>query len=174
VPIGARSAFLQKYRIHTGVIPEASSSDGRREVDVNVINCLSAIRTGIDHGAISLRQPLGSCNFRCGPVQVAKQLPVFLLRVRDGSDMQSRDNEDVHRRLWLQVRESVAVIILIDGSRGDCTVYDLAEDAAHGQSLQRSDTGIRKQSQLVAGHLRLEQSSVPDLVAVLSIPESDV
>jgi len=102
---------------------------------VNVINGLSAIHTGIDHRAVPIGQPLGSSNLCCCPVQVAQQFPVFLLRVRDGRNMQSRHNQDVHRRLGLQVRESVTVIILVNGFRRDGTVNDLAEDAAHDQSL---------------------------------------
>jgi hypothetical protein len=109
------------------------------EVDVDVVHGLAAVFSGVDDSAIALRESLDARDLGSGPMQVAEQRVVLLLCVRNGGDVLSRDDKDVHRRLRLDVGEGVAVLILVDGFGGNTPVDDLAEYAAHGEE----STGTR-------------------------------
>lgn len=82
---------------------------------MNMVDSLSSVPSGIDHGAVSLGKPLGFGNFCCSPVEMSEQLPMFLLGVCNRGDMFARNDKNVNRRLRLQIRKCVAQVILIDG-----------------------------------------------------------
>ncbi len=44
----------------------------------------------------------------------------------------ARDDEDMHRRLRIDVGKGVALVVLVDGGRRNASIDDLAEEAAHG------------------------------------------
>jgi hypothetical protein len=104
-----------------------------------MIDRLPAMRSGIDDGSISLGQAFSAGDFRGSPVQMSEHFLVFSLGVRDGSNVLSRDDEDVYWRLRLHVGERVAEIVLVNWFRRDAAVDDLAEDTVHGQEF----TGAR-------------------------------
>jgi hypothetical protein len=114
---------------------------------VDVVDRLATVGSGVDNGSVSLCKALCAGDFSCRPVQMPEQFFVFSLGVRDGSDMLSRDDEDVDWRLRFQVGERVTVVVLIDGFRRDAAVDDLAEDTAHSQKF----IGVRA---LLSGLLR--------------------
>lgn len=57
--------------------------------------------------------------------------------VRKGRDVLAGDDEEVHRRLRMDVSKGVALRILVDGLRRDLTCDDLAEEAIHGDEIHR-------------------------------------
>lgn len=97
-----------------------------------MIDSLAAIVASVDHGAISAGQAFGAGDLSRSPVQVAEKLFVLLLRMGNGRNMLARHHENVHRRLRLDIREGVAVVILINRFRWNAPIDDLAEKAAHG------------------------------------------
>jgi hypothetical protein len=104
-------------------------------MNVDVINGLTTVASRVDDSAVSLSQPLGARDLCSGPLKVAQQFFLFFLRMSDGRDMFSRNDEDVHWGLRLQVSEGVAMIILVDGFRGNASIDDLAEDATHDEEF---------------------------------------
>lgn len=82
---------------------------------MNVIDGLTAVISGIDHRAISLGEALGPCDFRRSPVQVAEQFFVGLLSVSDRGDMFPWNDQNVDRRLGIEIGKSVALVVLVDG-----------------------------------------------------------
>ncbi len=102
-----------------------------QQVDVQMIDCLPAVFPVIHHDAVALVQAARASNLRRGPEKVPKERIVCLLRARQRVEVPARSNEDVRRRLRVDVRESVAVFILVDGCGWNCTFDDLAEQAAH-------------------------------------------
>lgn len=127
-----------------GLSGRPSQGATAEQVNVDVINCLAAICSRIDNGAVSLRESLGARDLCGGPLEVAQQLLLFFVCMSDGGDMYSRNYEDVHRSLRLDVRESVAMIILVDGFGRNASIDDLAEDATHDKSLQGARFPSRK------------------------------
>lgn len=98
---------------------------------MNVIDGLAAVVAGVDDGAVSAGQALGTSDFSRGPVQVAEKLVVLLLHLRNGGDVPARDDENVHGRLRFDVSERIAVVILINRFGWNASIDDLAEEAAH-------------------------------------------
>lgn len=98
---------------------------------MNVVDCLAAIFSRIDNDPITLGKSFGASYLCCGPLQMAEKVFVIFVGVSDGSDVFAGHDEDVDRRLRLQVSEGIALFILVDGFGGDTSVDDLAEYAAH-------------------------------------------
>ena len=82
---------------------------------MNVLDRLPSVFSGIDHSPITFGEPLGLSNFRCSPMEVPKQLSMFLLRMCDRGNVFARNNKDVDRRLGLEIRKRVAQVILVNG-----------------------------------------------------------
>ena len=100
-----------------------------------MVDRLTAIFSRIDNCAIPLREPLRARDLCGGPLQVAEQFLVFLLRVSNGRDVLPRDDKDMYRRLRLDICKGVAMLILVDGFRGNASIDDLAEDATHDEEF---------------------------------------
>src|ERR1700739_4453585 len=110
-------------------------------MDVDVVDRLVAVFAGIDHGAIAPCQSFGAGNLGCCPMQMAKQGNVFPACAGDGGNVLARNDEDVRRRLRIDVRKGVAEFILVDGLRRDASINDLAEEAVHGSERVYTWTG---------------------------------
>ncbi len=102
---------------------------------MDVVDGLAAVLSSIDHGAIAILQPFGAGNFRRSPMQMADQRIVLFPGVSDGGHVFAGNDEDVHRCLRIDIGESIALVILIDGFGRNASINDLAKDAAHGWSL---------------------------------------
>jgi hypothetical protein len=97
-----------------------------------MVNRLATVIAGVDHGAITLHEAFGSGNLRSGPMEMTEQIAVFLAGVGNGGDVLSRDDKNMHRRLWVDVSKRVALIILVNSFGRNASVDDLAKEAAHG------------------------------------------
>jgi hypothetical protein len=109
-----------------------------------MVDRLSAVSAGVDHGAIALRQSFGTRDLGSCPVKVADQGAMLLACMGNGRDVLTRNNEDVHRRLRIDVAEGVALLVLKYGVGRDASFDDPAKEAAHfGFSLhERGRFGI--------------------------------
>lgn len=137
---------------------------------MNVLDRLAAVCSSVDDGSISLCQAFCAGDLGSSPVKVSEQFFVFSLRVCDGRDMLSRDDKDVDRSLRFHVGKRVAVVVLIDGFRRDAAVDDLAEDTAHGESLQRFGRRCRgtRQRELLSLSLGVSMDSSLLLLQIFS------
>jgi len=100
---------------------------------MDVVDCLPAIFSRVNNGAVSLGESFRASDLCGGPLQMSEKMFVILFGVSDGGDVLPRDDKDVDGSLRPDVSEGVAVLILIDGFGGDTSVDDLAEYAAHAQ-----------------------------------------
>jgi hypothetical protein len=105
-----------------------------------MVDCLSTVFAGVDHGPIALRQSFGTRDLGGCPMKVADQGAVLLARMCNGLDVLTRNNEDMHRRLRIDVGEGVALVVLVNGLGRNASIDNLAEEAAHfGFSLHEQE-----------------------------------
>jgi len=78
-----------------------------KQMNVKVIDCLAAIRSSIDDCTKSLRQSLTLRNARRNQVKITQQFLVFRTRLREGCDVFPRHDQDVRRRLRINIAEGV-------------------------------------------------------------------
>ncbi len=109
-----------------------------------MVDCLSTVFAGVDHGSIALRQSFGTRDLGGCPMKVADQGAMPLARMCNRLDVLTRNNEDMHRRLRIDVGEGVALVVLVNGLGRNASIDNLAEEAAHfGFSLhERERLGI--------------------------------
>lgn len=84
------------------------------QVNMNMIDSLAAVVTGIDHGAIALFESLAARDLRGSQQQMTEKLFVFLAGVCGGCDVATRNNENVYWSHRPDVNEGVAFVVLID------------------------------------------------------------
>lgn len=118
-------------------------------MNVDVVDCLAPVFSRVDDRAVSLRKPLCAGDLGRGPLQVSEEMLVVFLGVSNGRDVLPGDDEDVDGGLRLDVREGVAMLILVDGFGGNASVDDLAENAAHAEkSTGVQDSVVRNRGRL--------------------------
>ena len=98
-----------------------------QQVDMQMMNRLAAIVAAVDHSAKALRESFAACNLSSNPLEMAKQDAVFRRGMRERDDVASRDNQHMHRRLRVDVREGDCLLVLVEKFRGKRAVDDLAE-----------------------------------------------
>jgi len=98
---------------------------------VDMVDGLAAVFAGVDHGAIALRQSVGTGNFGSCPMKVADQRVVLLARMGNRRNVFAWNDQDVHGRLWIDVAKGIALVVLIDGFGRDASFDNPAEEAAH-------------------------------------------
>ena len=99
-----------------------------------MVNGLAAIFSGVDDGAIALRQSLLAGDLRYDPEQMAEQRSVFGRRFGERTEVLARDNQHMDRGVGMNVGEGDALLVLVDASGGDASVDDLAEEAGHNSN----------------------------------------
>ena len=106
-------------------------------MQMNMIHSLPAIRASVDNNAIAFAESLGARDLCRHRSKVTEQRLVCFIHIGERGDMLPRHNQYVNRSLRVNVRERVAMLVLIDGCRGNASVNDLAKQAAHnGTSVQ--------------------------------------
>lgn len=108
-------------------------------MDMQVKYALSGVRSDICHQPIAcpvyLHLPR---DVRCGAKQFASQRVVLFLQSVYIGDVLFGDNQDVHRRLRVDVFESVDVFILVHADRRYPLLRDSAKDAiVHSHALPK-------------------------------------
>jgi len=102
-----------------------------KQMDVNVVDGLSAIFAGIDHGAIALGQPFGAGYFGGCPMEMADQGVVLPISVGNRRNMLARNNEDVYGGMGIDVGKGVALVVLVDSLGWNASIDDPAEETTH-------------------------------------------
>ena len=108
-----------------------SESAPSEQVDVQVVDRLPAVFAVVDDDAVSLVQAARAGNLRSCSQKMTQQKPVVLLRARQRVKMLARGNQNMGRRLRVDVRKGVALLILINSGGRNCAFNNLAKQAAH-------------------------------------------
>jgi hypothetical protein len=74
-----------------------------KQVNMDVVDSLAAIVSGVDDGAVALCQSPAARKLRSHPVQMADQGAILFGCMRNRGDVFARTNQHVHRRLWVDV-----------------------------------------------------------------------
>ncbi len=98
-------------------------------MDVEVFDGLAAVGAGVDDEAVAAFEVLGACDLAGSGEKLAEQRGIFGQSVGVGGDVALWDDEDVHRRLGVDVGEGEGVGIVVQARDGDFTGDDLAEQA---------------------------------------------
>jgi len=102
-----------------------------------MIDGLAAIVAVVDDYAVAFGQPSGAGDLCRRQEKMTKQIAVGLSAFGERDNMFARSDQDVHRRLRMNVWEGVAQFVLINGGGGNASFNNLAKDAAHdGTSVQ--------------------------------------
>lgn len=106
---------------------------------MQVVDGLPTVFACVDDSAIAVLQTAFLRNFGCGRQQPAEQQRIFRFGLVERTQVLSGHNQNVRRRLRMNVSKSVAVLVLVDRGRGNAAVDDLAEKATHsGSSVQEA------------------------------------
>jgi hypothetical protein len=100
---------------------------------MQMVDCLAAVFGRVDHYPISFKKLIVAGQICAHPEQMSEQCGVFFAGFGKRSQMFTRDNQDVNRRLGMDIGEGVAFVILVNGSRRDASFDDPAEKAAHNR-----------------------------------------
>ena len=95
------------------------------EMQVDVLYRLLRIRTVVENGAVTVRQPLVGGNFLRHQEQVPNEGFVFLGQVIERGDRLAGYNQDVRRSLGVDIAQSHALVILIKNLPRLLSVHDL-------------------------------------------------
>jgi len=111
---------------------------------VQVIDRLSAIVARIDDDSVAFGQPLFARKIRRDPQQMPQQRGMLLACLGQRNKMLPRCNQQVHRRLRMNIREGITPVVLVLRHRRNASINDLAEEAAHNRnSVQERRVGCR-------------------------------
>ena len=105
------------------------------EVDVEVVNGLAAVARCVDDGAVAFGEIFLAGDFCGGGEELAEEWCVSGGGFSERCDVAARSDEDVRGRGGIDIGEGVAIIVLVDGSGGNGTVNDFAEETAHEKLL---------------------------------------
>src|SRR5919199_4273855 len=97
------------------------------EMQVDVLHRLLRIRTIVENRAVTVCQPLVGGNFLRYQEQVSDERFVFLGQVVERGDGLAGHNQDVRRRLGIDVAQGHAPVILIKDLPRLLSVHDLLE-----------------------------------------------
>jgi hypothetical protein len=106
-------------------------------MQVEMIDCLTTIGSGVDDEAKTVVETLLLCNFvRCGE-ELTEKFGVARGGVCERCNVSLGDDQDMHRRLWIYIREREHVLILIEMRNRNRAGGNLAEEAVGGYSHVR-------------------------------------
>jgi hypothetical protein len=106
-----------------------------------MIHGLSAVFAGVDHYAVTFAEAFIAGDLGSSPEQVAEQGAVVRAALSERDDVLARRDENVHRRLRVDVGEGVAQLVFVDCGGGNASVNDLAKEATHSVfSVQERDS----------------------------------
>jgi len=111
-------------------------------MDMKVGNLLSSIAPGIDDQAIAtLRQTLLLSDATRGQEQVPEQLQIFGLCPLDTHEFLAGDDQEMGRRLGINIPDGDAVLVLVHTLGGDLPLDDAGEEGGLGQGQTPPVTG---------------------------------
>ena len=100
-----------------------------QQMQVKVIDSLAAVGTGVDDDAETVVEMLLLCNFvGCGE-ELTEEFGVGGGGVRERGEVLFGDDQDMHRRLWMDVGKREDLFVLKEMRDGDRAGGNLAEEA---------------------------------------------
>jgi len=109
-----------------------------QQVNVEMVDSLAAVRAGVDDQAVAVGEVLGAGDFHgCGE-EMAEHGGVLRRGMGVGGEVLLGDEQDMDRRLRIDVREGEDVVILIEALGGDGTGCDFAEEAIHKDKIREA------------------------------------
>jgi hypothetical protein len=96
-------------------------------VDVEMVDGLAAVFSGVDHQAVTLDQALLAGYLGGSPQKVSEQLAIRLIGVVHRGEVFTWRDQDMDGRLGVNVGEGVAELVLVDRLGGDASVNDFAK-----------------------------------------------
>ena len=103
-------------------------------MNVEMIDRLAAVCAGVDHYPIALRQALFPGQICCDPQEVAQKGGMLLAGLGQRNQVLPGRNQEMHRRLGMNIGEGVTAVVLVFGIGWDASIHDLAEKAAHNRT----------------------------------------
>jgi hypothetical protein len=102
------------------------------QMKMEMIHGLASVFAGVDDNAIAFAESFLAGNFSGRLEKMAEEFPVLCTRVVKRGKVFAGDDENVDRRLRMNVGECVTHLVLVDGGRGNRSIGDFAEEAGHG------------------------------------------
>jgi len=93
---------------------------------------LSRARSYIEYRPVSMFDIAITCNLRCRQMTAADQFGMVSLRFLQSGEVLLRDNQNVRRRLRIDVLKSKYVLVLVNFLRWNLAAQDAAEKAIAG------------------------------------------
>ena len=113
-----------------------------QQMHVKMVHGLPTVRSTVDHHAITIGQSRGACDLCRCPQKVTEQSAIILICIDHRHNVFSRRYQNMHWRLRMNVRESVAKVVLEDCSG-------------------RNASTILQKRQLIAGPVYRKESALP-------------
>lgn len=110
-----------------------------KEMQVEMVNGLAAIISGIYDDAIAFAQTLSTGDLRGYPLQMAEQGTTAFVSINHRRDVPAGNDENMDRRLGMDVGEGVAHLILVNGRGGNGTLDNFAKETAHRETSVHRD-----------------------------------
>jgi len=104
-----------------------------------MIDGLAAVTSGVNHGTITLRESPGAGDFSGGPHQMTNQRTVLFVDVGNRRNVLAGDDQNVHGRLRVNIRERITLIILVNSFRWNASINDAAKKTTHGSLTGKSN-----------------------------------
>jgi len=105
-----------------------------QQMEVKVIDGLSAVRAGVDHHAKTVVEVLLVCNFAHCEQELSEQLRFGGGGLSERSEVSFGDDQDMHRRLRMDVGKREHVFVFVEARNRDHTAGDLTEEAVRSCS----------------------------------------
>ena len=100
-----------------------------QQMQMQMIDSLSAVGAGVDHQAKTIVEMLQLSDFIRCEEEFAQKLSLSRGRMSERSEVLLGDDQDMHRCLWVDVREREHMVVLVEACDRDHTAGDLAEEA---------------------------------------------
>jgi hypothetical protein len=104
---------------------------------VKVVHGLAAVFASVDDDAIAFAEAFVAGDCGCHMKEMTEKVTVFCIGVVERGKVFAGNDENVDRRLRMNVGEGVTQLVLVDGGGGDGAIGDFAEEAGHGVSSRR-------------------------------------
>lgn len=106
-------------------------------MQMHVMHGLSTVRTSVDHDAKTVVEMLLLSDFIRRQEEFAEKFSVCGAGVSKRGHMSFGDDQQVDRRLWINVWKCEDILILVDARDRNYTLSDLAEEAIRVGSHER-------------------------------------
>lgn len=127
------------------------------QVYVEVVHCLAGVGAAVDDGTVALQKTFVARDLRCGVKKVSNQRSLLVRCVIERGDVLTRNDEDVHGGLRIDVSERDALVVFIDRLGRNTAVHDFAEEATHDEfSVQE---GVHGAGDLLQKQVEIEHDT---------------